>query len=66
MRAIHGLEQAQEELGPLVAEVRLPREGQPSSGSYEGEGFVVLRHRETAVVQEALKRLVRLVRVELG
>jgi hypothetical protein len=66
VRAIHGLEQAQAELGPLVAEVRLPRAGQPSSSSYEGEGFVVLRHRETAVVQEALKRLVRLVRVELG
>jgi hypothetical protein len=66
VRAIHGLDRAQETLGDLVAEVRLPRAGQPPSGDYEGDGFVVLRHPETAVVDEGLKRLVQLVRVELG
>jgi formate-dependent phosphoribosylglycinamide formyltransferase (GAR transformylase) len=66
VKAIHGLDRAQQELGSLVAEVRLPREGQAAASSYEGEGFVVLRHPETAVVRQALKRLVSLVRVELG
>ncbi len=61
---VHGLDQAQRELGPLVAEVRLPRPGQQPAGSYEGEGYVVLRHPETAVVAQALQRLVQLVRVE--
>jgi hypothetical protein len=66
VRAIHGLEKAQKELGELVAEVRLPRPGQLPAGSYEGEGYVVLRHPETSVVAGALRRLVSLVRVELG
>jgi len=66
VRRVRGLTQAQEELGPLVVEVRLPRQGQLPASSYEGEGYVVLRHRETSVVAGALARLVSLVRVELG
>jgi hypothetical protein len=64
--AIHGLEQAERELGRLVVETRLPRLGQGPSGSYEGEGYVILRHPETRVVEEGLRRLVSLVRVEIG
>jgi formate-dependent phosphoribosylglycinamide formyltransferase (GAR transformylase) len=66
VRAVHGLAEAQKELGPLVVEVRLPRPGQPQADSYEGEGFVVLRHPETAQVERALRRVVELVRVELA
>ena len=66
VRAIHGLAQAQREIGPLVVESDLPRLGQPPSGSYEGEGYVILRHRETEVVEKALHRLISLIRVELG
>lgn len=64
--AIRGLERAQEELGDLVVDVRLPRAGQAPSGSYEGEGHVILRHPSTEVVEKALRRLVTLVRVELS
>jgi hypothetical protein len=64
--AVHGLDQAQRELGELVVEAHLPEPGQPPADSYEGEGYVLLRHPETAVVERALARLVSLVRVELG
>jgi biotin carboxylase len=64
--AIRGLDEAQRELGPLVVETRLPRPGQAPASSYEGDGYVVLRHPETRVVGEALQRLVQLVRVELA
>ena len=64
--AVHGLDRAQEELGELVVEVRLPRAGQRPAVGYEGEGYVVLRHPDSNVVARALARLVRLVRVELG
>ena len=63
---IHGLERAQKEMGGLVVEVRLPRPGQQPADSYEGEGYVVLRHPQTRVVDEALQRLVSSVRVELA
>lgn len=66
VRAIHGLERAQRELGPLVVETRLPRPGTLPSGSYEGEGYVVLRHPDTATVARGLAHLVSLVRVEMA
>ncbi len=66
VKAIHGLGQAQKEMGALVVESNLPRLGQAPTGSYEGEGYVILRHPETAVVAKALERLISLVRVELG
>ncbi len=66
VQAIEGLEQAQRELGPLVVEAKLPAAGQAPASGYEGEGYVILRHRDTEVVEKALRRLVGLVRVRLG
>ncbi len=65
VRAIRGLEKIQRELGPLVVEAKLPRPGQPTSGTYEGEGYIILRHPQTAVVEEGLRRIISAVRVEL-
>jgi len=62
---IHGLEAAQRIAGPMVVEVQLPKKGQLPASSYEGEGYVVLRDRDTRRVAEALKRVVETVRVEL-
>jgi biotin carboxylase len=66
VKAVHGLERAQAEIGDLAVEVRLPRPGQNASSSYEGEGWAILRHPETEVVEAGLRRLVEIVRVELG
>jgi biotin carboxylase len=66
VRAVHGLERAQQELAGLVVEARLPQPGQPAAEGYEGEGWVILRHPETAVVERALRRVIETVRVELG
>jgi len=63
---LHGIEQAQEELGHLVVQAKLPTPGQPKARTYEGEGFAIVRHEETAVVERAIRRLVSLVRVEVG
>lgn len=66
VRAVHGLDVAQRELGSLVVEAKLPQVGQVASASYEGQGYAIFRHPETAVVRRALARVVQLVRVELG
>jgi hypothetical protein len=63
---IRGLDTLQMELGDLVMEAQLPSEGQPSSGTYEGEGYVILRHPETAVVEAGLRRVIEVARVEMG
>jgi biotin carboxylase len=64
--AIHGLEQAGRDLGELVTDVKLPEVGQTPTGSYEGEGYILLRHPETDVVKDALLHLISIIRVELG
>lgn len=66
VQRVRGLDVAQRDLGHLVVEARLPQIGQPASSSYEGEGYAVLRHQETSVVQNALRHLVSTVRVDLG
>ncbi len=66
VRAVHGLDRLPPEVSSLVVESRLPRPGQPSSGSYEGDGYVIVRHPDTSVVASALRQLVTTVRVELG
>jgi len=66
VRAVHGVDQVQRELGTLVAEARLPRAGQPQSPGYEGAGYLIVRHPETRVVEQALRRAVELIRIELG
>lgn len=65
VRRVTGFEEIREELGPLCVEARLPRPGQSPSGTYEGEGYIIVRHPETAVVEDALKRIVTRVRVEV-
>ncbi len=64
--AVHGLDTLQREFGDLVVEAAVPRRGQPPTGTYEGEGHIVLRHPETEVVEAALRRVVEVARVELG
>ncbi|HLQ38206.1 MAG TPA: ATP-grasp domain-containing protein [Planctomycetota bacterium] len=66
VKAIEGLEQARSKIGALVVEARLPQPGQAKAGSYEGEGYVIVRHPDTAVVTDALQQLVSTLRVELG
>ena len=66
IRAVHGLDEIQREIGDLVVEARLPKEGATPSTSYEGDGYVIVRHPETAVVEHAVRRLIETIRVELG
>jgi biotin carboxylase len=63
---IHGLDDAQKQIGRYVVDSRLPALGTPQSSSYEGEGWVLVRARTTEEVQSALRVIIGTVRVELG
>jgi len=65
VRAVHGIDRLDPALHELVVEARLPEPGQSTSTSYEGDGYVVVRHHDTAVVEEALEELITTIRVEL-
>jgi Carbamoyl-phosphate synthase L chain, ATP binding domain len=66
VRAVHGLDAVQQQIGHLVVEARLPQPGQPAATDYVGEGYVIVRDPDTAVVEDALRRIVDGVRVELA
>jgi hypothetical protein len=66
VKAVHGLDALPPEVTAQVVDSQLPRPGQPSSGSYTGDGWITVRHHDTAAVTDALKAIVTTVRVELG
>jgi biotin carboxylase len=66
VRAIRGWDQVQSELRDLIVDVKLPQPGAVPSTSYEGDGFIIVRHESTSVVEDAVGRIVSLIRVELG
>jgi len=66
VRAVHGLDRLSPGTSALIVDARMPHLGQPSSGSYEGDGYITVRHPDTAAVTAALRQIVTTVRVELG
>lgn len=66
VRGVHGLDALPPAVTSLVVDSKLPSPGQPSSGSYEGDGWITIRHPDTGTVTAALKQIVSTVRVELG
>ena len=66
VRRIHGVDAVRRHFGAIVVEAKLPHEGQPPSDSYEGDGYIIVRHPETDVVEHALQEIVKTIRVELA
>lgn len=66
VRSMHGVDAVQRRFGSIIVEARLPHEGQPPSDSYEGDGYIIVRHPETDVVENALQEIVKTIQVELA
>jgi hypothetical protein len=66
VKHVYGLDEAQRRFGSIVVEAKIPRQGQSPADSYEGDGYVIVRHPDSSVVEHALQEIVKLVRVELG
>jgi biotin carboxylase len=66
VRAVRGLDRVRPDVKGLVVDHQLPTLGAEARPTYEGDGWVLVRHPETAVVVEALRDVVSNVRVELG
>ena len=62
---IHGVDEVQRRFGSIVVEAKLPNQGQPPNDSYEGDGYIIVRHPDTDIVQDALQQIVATIRVEL-
>jgi len=66
IRGVRGIRKTLAELGDIVVEKKLPTIGASPSSSYEGDGYVIVRHPDTTVVERALSYIVSNVRVDLG
>jgi biotin carboxylase len=66
IRATHGLDRLSDETRALVTDAQLPYVGFGARPSYEGDGWIVVRHRETAAVERALQEIISTVRVEMA
>lgn len=62
---VTGLDEVVRELGDVVAVVEAPQAGQPTSRSLGGNGYALVKHKETEVVEKALRRIAEAVRVEV-
>ena len=60
---VTGAHQVHEALGKWIEEAKLPQLGAMKADSYEGDGFVVIRHERTDFVQAALKMIVETIKV---
>ncbi|MFT4540815.1 MAG: formate-dependent phosphoribosylglycinamide formyltransferase (GAR transformylase) [Planctomycetota bacterium] len=66
VRAVRGFEELQRELGSVMIESKIPAIGTPASSSYEGEGYVLLRHTDSEIVERGLSLVLKTLRVDLG
>lgn len=65
VKDVHGIDEVLLDLGDMVTDVSIPQPGQAAGTTYEGEGFVLIRHPQTSVVEDALDYIINKVRVEL-
>jgi len=63
---VSGVDRANERIGHLVVESRLPSRGTFRSDSYEGDGYVIVRDRDTEVVKAAMTTIIETIEIEYG
>jgi biotin carboxylase len=59
-----GAARAGELASASVVEVKLPTVGAPKSDSYEGDGFVIVRHPDTEVVKKSMVTIIETIQVQ--
>ncbi len=64
--SVRGVEAVNAKVGNVVVESRLPTLGTPRADSYEGDGYVIVRHPDTEVVKAALQTVIENVQITYG
>lgn len=61
---VAGVDAANARIGHLVVESKLPKIGAPRTDSYEGDGYVIVRHVDVEVVKAAMTTIVESIRID--
>jgi hypothetical protein len=60
---VDGIESMGQQVGEFLVEARLPQVGATKSATYTGDGYITVRHPDTAVVEDALRLISKTVRI---
>ena len=60
---VDGVESMRQQVGEFVVEARLPRVGAAKSATYTGDGYITVRHPDTAAVEDALQLIAQTVQI---
>jgi len=63
---VHGVREVNDALGDLIVASKTPALGATPSSSYEGDGWVIVRHPDTKVVEAAVLKIISTIRVEVA
>ncbi|MFN3426229.1 MAG: acetyl-CoA carboxylase biotin carboxylase subunit family protein [Candidatus Thermochlorobacter sp.] len=66
VKTVIGLDDVMREYGMLITDMQVPQFNAAPTGTYEGEGFIIVRHERTDAVEQALDYIINTVRVILG
>ncbi|MBK9266876.1 MAG: hypothetical protein IPM54_44775 [Polyangiaceae bacterium] len=66
IRSITGLDKVEAEVGHLIVGSKLPVVGHMRNTGYEGDGYMIVRHERTAVVEQVLQHIISTVHVDCG
>lgn len=66
VKSVEGLDRLDPMVRDMITDARIPSMGTEKSKSYEGEGYILIRHKDTALVKEALEHIVSTVRIVLS
>ena len=61
---VTGVDRANQQVGNLVVDSRLPKPGTPRSDSYEGDGYVIVRDPDVEVVKKAMTTVIETIQIE--
>lgn len=61
--AVTGVRETHEAVGEWLVEARLPTIGAHKSDSYEGDGYVMVRHESTAKVEELITTIIQTLKI---
>ena len=62
--SVRGVDKANQLVGHLAVESRLPKPGTPRADSYEGDGYIVVRDPDTEVVKRAVSTLIETIQID--
>lgn len=62
--SVTGEHETHEAVGQWIVEAKLPAIGAMSNDSYEGDGYVIVRHPSTAKVEELIQTIIQTMKIE--